>query len=279
VEICSTTTWIQLCAALHRLTGETVYMDELENALLNHLFGSVSPDCSEGAYFSSPNTGGHDFTPFLHCCNSSGPRALAVAVSLAYSTQDNGVRVNLYGDSRYSLRAGETEVSLVQRSGYPADGRATLTVEAERPAKFPLSLRIPAWAQKPRVLINGKVAEGEVQPGSYFVIDREWRGGDKTEIELPFQLETSRRQWRGQNICAYSYGPLVLAAPLAASPDGDNLPGLDGVDTDQVLPALADTRAHGLPSFRLPAAAGSVELEPYFLATSRGKAVATWFQG
>ncbi len=55
VETCATTTWIQLCLRLHRLTGQARYGSEAERAVLNHLLGAQAPNGEDWAYFTAPN--------------------------------------------------------------------------------------------------------------------------------------------------------------------------------------------------------------------------------
>jgi DUF1680 family protein len=53
-------------------------------------------------------------------------------------------------------------------------------------------------------------------PGSYFAIDREWRGGDTVKIELPMKLHTEFLPDTTNEI-ALLYGPIVLAGELGTN--------------------------------------------------------------
>ena len=90
---------------------------------------------------------------------------------------------------------------------------------------FPLYLRIPSWAKGTEVLLNGEraavssgaagegfggdrnPATGDAAPGTYAMIEREWRPGDRVEIVLPMPI----RLHRGARELAVLRGPLVYA--------------------------------------------------------------------
>jgi DUF1680 family protein len=59
-----------------------------------------------------------------------------------------------------------------------------LIVESSPKKSWKLSLRIPGWCKKAELTINGKLDEGKQKPGTYAVLDREWRQGDKVELRL-----------------------------------------------------------------------------------------------
>jgi hypothetical protein len=82
-----------------------------------------------------------------------------------------------------------------------------LAVEPERPATFPLELRIPGWAAGARVSVNGKATAG-VRAGAFYRVEREWRAGDAVELVFPMPPRVSRA-W--QNAVVVERGPLVFS--------------------------------------------------------------------
>jgi hypothetical protein len=81
------------------------------------------------------------------------------------------------------------------------------TVTAEGPVRFPLLLRIPAWATD-AVL---RVAEGEIirpEPGTFYRVDREW--SDTTEVLLALPMSSSLPR-RFSGAVAIERGPLIYA--------------------------------------------------------------------
>src|SRR5438270_366438 len=72
---------------------------------------------------------------------------------------------------------------------YPSAQNTTLTVMAARPGTMAMRLRVPGWLQAaPSVKLNGKLLNASAAPGSYLAITREWKAGDKIEMELPMHL-------------------------------------------------------------------------------------------
>ena len=232
VENCSTVTWIQLNLPLLRLTGEARYAEEAERALYNQLLGAHHPDCWEGAYFSAPNDRDRRHTPKLDCCNSSGPRALALAATHAYTYRDDGVAVNLYvpGEVRLDLDAGELTLAL--ETEYPFGGELRFTVRAGAPVRFPLWLRIPSWAEGYGVRVNGERIAATAAPGAYVRLERTWQPGDVIHLELPIATYAHLYAHRGETVASLTRGPLVFS--LA-----------EGLESPPVLCCGAD--AHGAP--------------------------------
>jgi len=80
-------------------------------------------------------------------------------------------------------------------------------------------VRVPGWLRSaPTVKLNGKVLEASAAPGSYLALRREWKAGDKVEMELPMHLHVESMP-DDAGIQAFLYGPLVLAGDLG----GDGL--------------------------------------------------------
>lgn len=250
VETCSTVTWIQLSLSLFRLTGEAVYFDEAERALYNHLLGSQTPDGRLGAYFSSPNERDRLFTPRLDCCNSSRPRALAVAVTHAYTYRENGVCVNIYGPGSARLQLNGTTVRIQQETEYPRSGAIRISVDPDNPVVFPMWLRVPSWAKQHTLQINNEWVKAQVSPGSYICLNRQWRKGDTLSLQFATPVVIHQRHFNGYVIEAATVGPLVLAC------SGDT----------------PDT------AINLSASTVSQQLVPYYQASVQGQQVTTWFR-
>jgi DUF1680 family protein len=85
-----------------------------------------------------------------------------------------------------------------------------MQVAASQPRELTLRLRIPAWAQAARIEVNGRRWAGAAEPGTFAEINREWRDGDRIDLELPRakRLEAVDRQH--PEIVALLAGPLVL---------------------------------------------------------------------
>lgn len=237
IEVCPMHTWILLCAQALAWTGEARYAEEIERTLLNNFLAAQRADGSNWHYMMPMNRPAQPVgTP--NCCNSSGPRIAGRMPTFLYGRSGQGLAVNLYCDSEVFFGTGPApgagglgesanavSVRVRQETSYPSDGRVELTLEPERPCRFPLYLRIPSWAKGTEVLLNGEraavssgaagegfggdrnPATGDAAPGTYAMIEREWRPGDRVEISLPMPI----RLHRGPRELAVLRGPLVYA--------------------------------------------------------------------
>ena len=233
IETCATFSWIQLNRELLDLTGEARYADEIERSAYNELLGALAPNGEDWCYYTFPN-GRRVHTTYWRCCKSSGAMALeelpAVACSL---TAGAGIAINLYGPGRVTLRTSQAGiVNLEQLTRYPFDGAIRILVDPERPARFPVLVRIPGWADEATLAVNGIDAGQSVNLGTYITLERDWRSGDEIALQLPMpavlrrQSASSIQESRApdgtpinQEVTRFDYiavtrGPLVYATDL-----------------------------------------------------------------
>jgi uncharacterized protein len=121
--------------------------------------------------------------------------------------------VNQYVASELDWR--EKGIRLRQETRFPADEKITLSLKVQQPVRFPLRLRVPYWATASGggVRLNGRPLEGFASPGSYYVLDRTWREGDRVELTLPLRLHAQPMP-DDPTLQAILYGPIVLAGRL-----------------------------------------------------------------
>jgi len=235
-ETCVTVTWQQLNMHLLRLTGEARYAEEIERTACNHLAGAQKPTCDQWCYYTALE-GRKPYGNNTTCCLSSGPRGIALLpMAAVMAGKDGGLAVNLYNTGSVDTVLPSGKVRLDITTKYPIDGRVDIVVRPERDARFPLSLRIPAWADGARVTVNGAVVDG-VRPGAYAVIRREWHGGDTVRLDFPIRARVVEGDHGNEGRAAVLWGPLVLALDTGLNPgirmlkqaalrsDGGSLPG------------------------------------------------------
>jgi hypothetical protein len=103
---------------------------------------------------------------------------------------------------------------LRQETRFPEEGTTRLRLRLEKPARFPLRLRHPAWADGAlEVRVNGEGQAASSRPGSYATVEREWRDGDAVEARLPMSLRFEAMP-DDPSVGAFLYGPVALAADL-----------------------------------------------------------------
>ncbi len=197
IETCCTVAWMAMSVDMLRLTGDSRVADELEFSLLNSGLGMMSPDGSWVTY-NTPADGvklpstvsigwqSRQSTPQLSCCSVNGPRAIAMTCEWALMSSGDGLVLNYYGPGEMSAKtASGNEVSFVEQTEYPADGKIDITVNPAKPEEFTLSLRIPYWSAKTSVSVNGQAVAAK--PGEYLKLNRQWTAGDRIAVELDFR--------------------------------------------------------------------------------------------
>jgi DUF1680 family protein len=86
-------------------------------------------------------------------------------------------------------------------------------VDPDSAAEFRVSLRIPGWLQRaPQIAVNGKPAGVSAEPGTFAIIARRWRKGDRIELTLPFAFRAVPVDDRHQDTVAMMRGPVMLVA-------------------------------------------------------------------
>jgi len=239
-ETCASIAMIMWGRRMHQLGGEAHYFDAIETALYNNVLGALSLDSRAIYYYqplATPESGGgcnwpagsraRVRLPELHrtsCCFPNVWRLLPALGEYVFSLTDSGLCVNLYSASRacFESPAG-VGVQLAVDTEYPRGGSVRLAVDPESPAEFELRLRIPAWTSGARATVNGE-ATGEPVAGEYLAVKREWRSGDRVELELPMRAEAVRSRPEmvdsaGQT--AFRRGPLVYCLEGVDSGEAD----------------------------------------------------------
>lgn len=106
-----------------------------------------------------------------------------------------------------------TSVHIVEETEYPFRGTIRILVNPSASIKFPLRLRIPAWADGATIRING-----EAQPtpaiATFVRIERTWKSGDVIELNLPLVPRLSAGY---KNSVSLDRGPLVFSYPIGES--------------------------------------------------------------
>jgi DUF1680 family protein len=218
-ETCNTYNMLKLTRLLFQRDAEPSRLDFYERALFNHILPSQDPasgmviyhlPLKPGAWltYSTPEDS-------FWCCVGTGLENPARYGEAIYARQGEAILVNLFLASE--LEWHERGLTLRQATSFPDEDRTRLSFRLQRPARFPLRLRHPAWAAGSlRVSVNGQDLATDSRPGSYATIHREWRDGDVVELRLPMSLRIEAMP-DDPSVIAFLYGPIVLAADLGSS--------------------------------------------------------------
>ena len=215
---------------LMALTGDPLWMENLEDVAFNSLPAAFTPDQKALRYITSPNmvqgdSGNHSpsiqnggpyllMNPFSsRCCQHNHTMGWPYyAENLVMASADGGAALLIYGDCRATLRVADgREITLDEQTRYPFGEDICLTVGMKKKQKvtFPLYLRIPSWTPAAHITVNGQTVPCQAEAG-LLRIEREWADGDRVQLYFPMQL--SLRRWAlNKGSLSVDYGPLTMS--------------------------------------------------------------------
>jgi DUF1680 family protein len=222
--------WRMLAAS-----GEARFTDVIERALYNGINSGMSLDgttyCYRNPLAFDPSTGDKIRNPWYDttCCPPNLERTLASLPGYFYSTSKDGLFVHLYDNSVLDWRLENgAPLKIRQKTNYPWDGDVQLTVTPSEAIDFTLHVRIPGWAKKAKVAVNGKTLDG-VQPGQYLSIRRRWSPGDAVSLNFPMTpdvISSNPRVSENRGRVAVQRGPVVYCMEQLDQPNAPALADL-----------------------------------------------------
>jgi DUF1680 family protein len=228
-ETCATVALAQWAHRLALLYGDASYADVLERGLYNGILSGVSQDGTKFFYVNPlESAGNHHRAPWFGCacCPPNVTRTLAALGGYAYATSANSLYLNLYIQGSAQAKVGDTAVALKVTTEYPWDGKVALVLTPASSAKFALRLRVPGWCPQASVAVNRSAVKAPIIERGYLVLDREWKRGDRVELDLPMPVQrvaANPQVKADQGLLAIQRGPIVYcleqcdqAEPLAS---------------------------------------------------------------
>jgi DUF1680 family protein len=268
-ETCASIASIMFSWRLLLAHGAPRYADLIERNLFNVIATSPSARGTEFFYANtlhqrrpgtaategevSPRPASSLRAPWFEvsCCPPNVARTLAGLAAYVATTDDEGLQLHQYAPAaiRTTLPDG-TAVALDVETGYPRDGVIRVHVREDAAAPWTLSLRVPAWADGARLVVDG--AAEPVTPGTARV-RRAFRAGEVVELHLPVTPRFTAADPRIDAVrgcLAVERGPEVLcleSVDLVAASGGR----LDDVGNVRLDPAVAPREEDGPVVVRL----------------------------
>jgi hypothetical protein len=127
---------------------------------------------------------------------------------------------------------------MVQKTDYPWSGKISITVNPKEAKKFSVRVRIPdrktskLYTSVPEISgvksfsVNGEPVKPVMEKG-YAVVTRQWKAGDRIELELPMEpqrITADDKILADKGRVALRYGPMIY-----------NVEGADQADINQSL--------------------------------------------
>ncbi len=210
---------------LLRVTKDAHYGDSMERVLYNTILGAknIQPDGTSFYYSDYALTGKKvyywDKWP---CCSGTLPQVAADYHISIYLKSPDGVYVNLFVPSSLKWTTNGAACTLTQKTDYPFKSDVEIQIGASKPVEYTMNVRIPGWVSPgATVSVNGKQVQGAAQPGTFMAIRRQWKDGDRVQLELPMPLRLKPVDVQHSNWVALMHGPLVLFAITDSQPTFD----------------------------------------------------------
>ncbi len=211
------------------IVGDAALGDRLEQVAFNALPGTFTDDMWAHQYNQEPNqvevslhrkpwtTDGpesnlYGLEPNFGCCAANFHQGWPkFAANLWMASQDSGLVAAAYSPCEVRTKLGGTAVHVVEETDYPFRGTIRITVNPAAEMRFPLRLRIPAWANGTTIKVNGKVHPSPERAG-FAKIDRVWKAGDFVELAFPMTPRVVHGGYRDS--VSVERGPLVFSYPI-----------------------------------------------------------------
>lgn len=208
-----------------QITGDAKYADIMELALYNSILSGINLE-GDKFFYTNPLRASNDFPYELrwnggrqayisksNCCPPNVVRTIAEVSNYFYSHVNNGLYVHLYGANKLNtIVENGSELSLEQVTNYPWDGSIDLKINKIQQSEFAFFLRIPAWANDAKILINGVALTNKIEAGKYIEVKRIWKKGDILSLRLPMEvqlMESNPLVEDTRNQVAVKRGPIV----------------------------------------------------------------------
>ena len=227
-ELCTVVEYMFSLEQAIAVTGNPALADRLERLAYNALPGTLSDDMWSHQYNQQPNqvecslhhkpwtTDGPEsnlfgLEPNFGCCTANyhqgWPKFAASLFMHSAQNGKDGLAAIAYAPCELHTVLGTTDIHLVEETSYPFNGKIRITINPASPLAFPLSLRVPEWANGATIKVNGRSQPAQ-SAGTFTQLDRTWSRGDRVEIDFPMAPRTSRGF---NNSVAIERGPLVFS--------------------------------------------------------------------
>ena len=200
-ETCNSNNMLKLSEDLFDDTHDSKYADFYENTLYNHILATQDPETGGYVYFTTLRPQGYKIYSQVNqgmwCCVGTGMENHAKYGHFIYTHSNDTLFVNLFIPSELNSK----DFGIRQETRFPYEQKSTLVIT--KTGNYTIAVRQPSWLDSQ-------------QKGGYKCYKRDWKEGDRIEVELPMSLRTE--QCPGlDNYIAFKYGPILLAGQMQST--------------------------------------------------------------
>ncbi len=201
------------------LFGEAEYADTVELEMYNGILGCLGLD-GNSFYYTNPLVSDNYTRPMFSnatpCCVPMFLKFFSELPEIIYAKTDDTVFVNQYVSSSLQTEIGGKSVIVVQDTDMPNGSTAAFSARADK--AFKLKLRMPSWASKAQVTVNGVVSEASVGADGYIDITVDGNAEIRVEFTKQAMIVTQDHAQMNVGKAAFRYGPFIYCAE-----DADNM--------------------------------------------------------
>jgi len=227
-ELCAVVETLYSLEHLISVTGDPALGDRLERIAFNALPATFAPDMWSHQYdqqvnqvqctinpdhmwsTNGPESNIYGLEPNYGCCTSNMHQGWPKFARHLWMRIGDGLAAVAYAPSSARFETHGIPVHVSLDTDYPFREILNLTVTADKPVRFPLLLRVPAWANGATIKIQGE-SQKSLIPGKFHRIHREWKDSVSATLCFPMKTKTSQRY---NGAVAIERGPLVYSLKI-----------------------------------------------------------------
>lgn len=230
-ELCTVVEYMYSLEVLLSILGEPTLADRLEKITFNALPATFKPDMCAHQYDqqanqvicklspqriytdNGPDSNIFGLEPNFGCCTANMHQGWPKFTShLWMKSRDGGLAAMAYAPCSVKTKLKEKPVQIDVQTDYPFDDTIKLSVTVPEAIQFPLSLRIPAWAEATAIDVAGEKT-GPAKAGTFHRIERDWNGTTTVTLRFPMPVRVRRGY---HDSVSLERGPLVYALRIGA---------------------------------------------------------------
>ena len=227
-ELCAVVEALYSLEHLISVTGDPAFADRLERIAFNALPATFAPDMWSHQYdqqvnqvqctinrdhmwtTNGPESNLYGLEPNYGCCTSNMHQGWPKFAAHLWMRAGEGIAATAYAPSSARFETQGANVRVTLDTDYPFRESLKLAVTVDKAVRFPLVLRVPAWAEGATLqLADG--SKKRLKPGTFQTVEREWKGTVEIGLRFPMKPRTSRRY---HGAIAVERGPLVYSLKL-----------------------------------------------------------------